>query len=142
VNSRAEIAEFYKAGLSLREIQKRLDVPKTTIRETLIKDGIARRASSKRQKETHEKPEGMRSGVTPFGHTYLEGKLVVDPHEYKIVLEILRLWKSGKSMRGIACYLNDKKIRTRQGKSWSHFVINSIIQREQKLKKGGPHGTR
>jgi hypothetical protein len=36
----------------------------------------------------------MKSGVTPYGYPYLEGKLVVDPHEYKTVLEILRLGKT------------------------------------------------
>jgi hypothetical protein len=64
----------------------------------------------------------------------------VDPHEYKTVLEILKLWQGGKSMRGIAMHLNDKKIHTRKGKLWSHFSINSIILREQKLKQGDPDG--
>ncbi len=140
VNSRAEIARFYESGFSLREIQKRFHVPKTTVREALIKEGVARRASSKSQNDTPEKPVGMRSGVTPFGYTYLEGKLVLDPHEYKTVLEILRLLTKGKSIRAIARYLNDQNIRTRKGKFWSHFAINSIIERE-KQNKGGPHGT-
>jgi Recombinase len=142
VNSRGEIAEFYKAGLSLREIEKRLGIPKTTIRETLLKDGVARRPSTQSRKGSSYSPPGMRSGVTPFGYTYLEGQLVMDPHEYKIVLEILRLSKNGKSIRGIAGHLNDRKLRTRQGKPWNHFLVTNIIQREQKQKKGGPHGTR
>ena len=85
----------------------------------------------------------MRSGATPFGYTYLEGKLVIDPHEYKTVLEIYRLWKSGTPLRAIARKLNERKVPTRLGKTWQHFVIKSIIDRHQtKQKKGDSHGTR
>lgn len=84
----------------------------------------------------------MRSGGTPFGYTYLEGKLVIDPHQYKIVLEIHRLWKSGNSLRAIARKLNNRQVPTRFGKTWQHFVIKNIIDRHQtKLKKGDSHGT-
>lgn len=149
MNSRDQIASFYKAGLSLREIEKRLGVAKTTIRETLIKDGVARRNFSKNQKGSQELAGAMRSGTTPFGYIYLEGKLVIDPREYQTVLEIVRLRKSGNSMRAIAQTLNDRKIPTRLGKTWKHFVVSSILERhEQNSKKstktkskGDTHGT-
>ena len=86
----------------------------------------------------------MRAGTIPFGYCYLEGKLVVDPREYKVVLEMFRLWRSGLSLRAIARSLNDRKIPTRFGKSWKHEVIKHIIERHQKdldSKLGGKHGT-
>lgn len=78
----------------------------------------------------------MRSGNTPFGFCYLEGKLVVDPREYKVVLEMHRLWKRGQGLRAISRHLNDKGIPTRFGKSWKHEVVKHIIERhEQELKR-------
>lgn len=40
---RTKVAEFYKSGLSMREIEKRVDVSKTKIRDLLLQAGIPRR---------------------------------------------------------------------------------------------------
>ena len=70
----------------------------------------------------------MRSGTIPYGYAYLEGALVKNPIEFSVVLKITRLWQSGKSARAIAQILNDQKIKTRQGKTWRHTVIQSILK--------------
>ena len=64
----------------------------------------------------HDLAKVRRSGNTPFGYTYLEGQFVVDPKEYKVVLDIYRQWKSGMSYRAVARALNDRGEPTRFGK--------------------------
>jgi len=78
-----------------------------------------------------EKPKGMGSGTIPYGYAYLEGELVKNPVEYKTVLRIMALWKSGKSLNGIADILNQKPIPTRSGGKWVHSVIAGIIKKHQ-----------
>jgi len=76
----------------------------------------------------------MRSPVLPFGYDWLDGKLVVDPKEYRVVQKILNLWRKSQSARVIADQLNQQKISTRMGKRWFHSSVNSIIKREQQSK--------
>ena len=81
----------------------------------------------------------MRSPVLPYGYDWLDGKLVVDPKEYRVVQKILRLWRNGKNARFIADVLNQQNIPTRMGKRWFHSSVNSVIKRETNL-NGGPNG--
>jgi hypothetical protein len=43
----------------------------------------------------------------------------------------MALWKSGKSLNGIADILNQKPIPTRSGGKWVHSVIAGIIKKHQ-----------
>lgn len=93
---------------------------------------------SRGSKQRHDLTQVMRSGAIPFGYTYLEGKLVVEPSEYRIVLEIDRRLSAGESLRAIARILNDRKVPTRFGRKWNHEVVKKIHQRhnqEQKKEK-------
>jgi len=80
----------------------------------------------------------MRSPVLPFGYDWLDGELVVDPKEHRVVQKILRLWRDGKSARLIADILNQQNTLTRMGKRWFHSSVNSVIKRETKP-NGGPN---
>jgi hypothetical protein len=125
----AKFKELYEQGLSLRAIARRTGYSKTKVRSFLMKAGIAIRDFAKSHKRTDLRPGAMYSGAIPYGYCYLEGKLVVDPREYQIVLEIYYKWQNGKSLRAIARDLNDRKVATRFGKSWKHEVIKKIIER-------------
>jgi hypothetical protein len=72
----------------------------------------------------------VRSPILPYGYAWLEGKLVVDPHEYKIVLKIMKLWDSGKSLTAIANHLNGQQVPTRMSKKWFHIAVNAIVKRQ------------
>lgn len=74
----------------------------------------------------------MRSPVLPYGYAWLEGKLVKEPREYKIVLKVIGLWQAGKSLTAIARTLNDQRVPTRNGKKWFHCTVGAIIKRHQK----------
>ncbi len=65
-------------------------------------------------------------------YCYLEGELVKEPREYKVVIEMERLWQAGRSLRAIARTLNERKIPTRQSKTWRHEVVKKIIERHER----------
>ena len=87
-----------ESGLSLRQIAERTGRSKTKIREDLLASGVAIREYSRDQRKKLDLTQVARSGNPPFGVADLEGKLVVDPHEYKVLLEIHRRWRSGESL--------------------------------------------
>ena len=53
-----------------------------------------------------------------------------DAHEYKIVLKIMKLWDSGKSLTAIADHLNGQEVPTRMSKKWFHSAVNAIVKRQ------------
>jgi site-specific DNA recombinase len=73
----------------------------------------------------------MRSPVLPYGYDWLNGKLVVDPKEYRVVQKIVQLWQKGISARAIADTLNQQRVPTRMGKRWFHSSVNAVIKRHQ-----------
>ena len=87
---------------SLRDIEERTGIPKSTIQETLTKNGFALRNPR-------------------------NGKLLMDPKEQIALRKIISLWKAGMSYQAIADELNDKKKPTRSGKPWIRSVVRSII---------------
>ncbi len=125
-------APLYEKGLSLGEISKQTGIAKTSIREAFLAYGFSTRKFAQGKNNGKTKPQVMKPGVIPYGYAYLEGKLVISPNEYKIVLSILREWKSGKSFKAIARLLNAKKVRTRLGKTWVGSTIAAIARREIK----------
>jgi len=124
-----ECAPLYEKGMSLREIEEKTGIPKTTIRETLTSHGMVLRKAPDRQSSENKKPIKRRTPVIPYGYAWLEGQMIMEPKEYKIVLKILGLWEKGLSCRAIAKKLNEQNTPTRMGKKWNKTVIGSIIQR-------------
>lgn len=122
-------APLYETGLSLRDIEERTGIAKSTIRETLTRSGFALRNPLNGNASKIDNKRTKRGGSTPFGYAYLDGKLLMDPKEQIAIRKILNLWESGKSYQAIADELNDKKIPTRSGKPWIKSVVRSIIMK-------------
>ncbi|MFN7455475.1 MAG: recombinase family protein [Pseudobdellovibrionaceae bacterium] len=78
-----------------------------------------------------DKTKNKRGGHTPYGYAYLDGQLLIDPKEQIIVRKILKLHKTGLSGNAIARELNNQKIPSRNGKSWSPSVVRGIIKYNQ-----------
>jgi len=114
----------------LREIEEKTGFAKSSIRETLSSRGLTLRNASNRHAQKSKSPVKMRSPVIPFGHAWLEGRLVLEPREYKVVLKIMQLWRSGKTLAAIVDLLNSQNISTRKGKKWFHSSISAIIKRQ------------
>ncbi len=112
----------------MRDIQERTGIPRSTIRENLVKQGLIIKGADRRH--------SIRSrGQAPYGFAYLDNKLVIDPKEHLIVREILNLHKKGHSLRAIAEELNGQKKFNRKGTKWHHCIISSVIEYHNKLKK-------
>lgn len=118
-----KIIKYYQDGLSLREIQRRGGGSKTKIRQTLIDAGVEIRSFDKDNPIKPDLTKVMRSGATPYGFCYLDGKLVPDNREQQVIHRIMEMVANGMSYRATARALNNQKVKTRFGKSWKHEVI-------------------
>ena len=86
----------------------------------------------------------MRSPVIPYGHAWLEGKLVVEQREYKIILKIMQLWQSGKSQGGHCRFPQLPEGADPHGQEMVPQFRRRNYQtpkRKQPTTIGGPHGT-
>ena len=117
-------AALYESGQSLNEISQALEVPRSSLRDALVRSGVDLRPQGKWQ-------NGHVRGVPPYGYAVVAGKLVENPKEQQIVQRVLTQWRSGKSFNAIAKTLNGQGVRTRSGKSWEHSIIRSIVQRNK-----------
>lgn len=112
---------LYENGLSLREIERQTGVAKSSIRDVLRSHGMDLRRAVRGQKKVPAVAPAMQSGITPYGYCYLDGRLVVDTREHNVVLQIVGMWKLGKSFTAIAA--------TRQAGRWYHATVQAIVQR-------------
>ncbi len=128
----SKCAPLYDEGLSLRDIEERTGIPKTTIRETLKSSGLALRNFSNANVKGKDRTKAKLDGNTLYGYAYNDGKLVIEPREQVTLRLMLKLSKSGRSNQYIADELNRKKILTRTGGQWRRQVINTIIKRQKK----------
>lgn len=125
----------------MSEIEKQTGYCKSTVRKTLVQHGVVIRNFHRCHKPGSVLSKVMRSGGIPYGYAYLDGELVIDPHEYKVVLQIRRLWKEGRSLRAIAKALTEQNVKTRHGRPWRYEVIKKIVDRYKNELKEKSDGT-
>lgn len=124
-------APLYAQNCSLREIEKRLKIPKSTIKEVLKKYNF----ELKMVIPSLEKCRITRpSSTIPFGYSWKENFLQRDEKEFFLVQEILKLHQSKKSFRTIAAIMNAKGLRTRKKCLWHHESVKMIFNRSKKMK--------
>lgn len=70
-------------------------------------------------------------GIIPYGFTKerIEGGYILKPHpqESKIVGHVFDMYVNGSGTWKIAGYLNEKGIRTRQGKKWQDYTVLAML---------------
>ncbi len=125
----SKIAKLYKLGLSLRDLEARFGISKTQIRDKLLKEGIPLRDRLKERQRATQGTLSKKAAKPPYGFCYSEGRVVRHPKEYPYLLSIIQRWKRGQALNSIATWLNEKKVISPLGKSWSWNSINNIIQR-------------
>lgn len=128
-------APLYEKGLSIRDIEERTGIPKSTVREALTKSGMSLRNPLNGNARQIDRLHTKRGGHTPYGYAYLDGQIIIDPKEQIIVRKILKLHQSGMSGNAIATELNHQKIPSRTGKTWRPCVVRRIIKANQTMKK-------
>jgi len=124
-------APLYEKGLSIRDIEERTGIPKSTVRETLTKSGMSLRNPHNGNSLHTNRLHTKRGGHTHYGYAYLDGQLLIDPKEQIIVRKILKLHQSGMSGNAIAKELNNQKILSRSGKAWLSCVVRKIIKQNK-----------
>ena len=67
----------------------------------------------------------------PYGYDYIDGDMVVNPEQSKIVKRIFDMVLSGNSTAEIARKLNEEGIPTKRGGSWTGHTINGMIKNEK-----------
>lgn len=122
-------APFYENGLSLREISKKLDVPKTSLRKALIEGGVVLRDSNRGLTKKDSQSIRRHIGVAPYGYCVINGLLVEVPKEQETVKLVMQLKSAGRNLTAIAKHLNSHKIKTRSSGKWDHSIVRSIINR-------------
>jgi len=59
-----------------------------------------------------------------------EGKLLLNPHEQRVITLVKRLRSKGYGYKLIAKYLNEKGYKTKKGKRFTHMQVKRILERE------------
>jgi hypothetical protein len=114
---------LYKSGQSLRQIAQVLQTSKTKVRKTLLdKNIILRPATGKSQ------PSEV--ATTYYGLARINGEIIEDAKEQKVIRLILTLWHQGQTSTAIAESLNSRKVKPRLAQSWSNVTIRKIILRQ------------
>lgn len=116
--------EFYEKGHSVAESAAMAGMPASTLFDEMQINNIPRRSWRKTVRHN-----------TSYGYAWLLGEIAVNPIEYKNVLLIIELAKSGKRPHQIAEYLNLKCIKPRRGKKWFARLITDILNKEKTLKQ-------
>ena len=132
-----EATKLYNSGQSLRSISIKLDIPKTSLRDVLLANGVALRAHARQpyQFTGITKHVSIRNAL--YGFCLVDGKLVSDPREMKVVQLILDWSQKGMSHGDIARKLNDKKLFPRKAKLWKQPLVSIIIKRHKEQNKNG-----
>ena len=105
----ARTAPLYKQGLSLREIEFRTGIPKTSIREELIRGGVSLRPTRMELKSQGWRNRAKSNVKPPYGFCFFGGRLTRHPKEYPVLRMIHGRWKAGKCPNSIATWLNGKR---------------------------------
>jgi len=124
-----EFLRLYQKGLSLKEVSQETDFPLSTVRDVLVSNKVPLRANKKAIPDDPEKPQRAFWGAIPYGYNVLDGKLVLDPRETKIVRKILALHQKGMSFNAIAKKLTQEKIISKTGRRWNDKTVAAIIRR-------------
>lgn len=72
--------------------------------------------------------QGRRPGTKePYGYRYADGKLLFFPEEAKVVRQIYNLYLQGNGFRKIVRVLNNSRIPTKTGKTWTDNTLSVIL---------------
>ena len=132
-----EFRLLYQKGLSLREISLETDFPISTVRDVLVLNKVPLRTNKKSTEHNAKKPQRTFRGGIPYGYNILDGKVVTDPREIKIVRKILALHQKGMSFNAISILLTNQKIPSKLGKRWNDKTVASIIRKHPTDKTTG-----
>ena len=72
---------------------------------------------------------GERTGEIPFGWDLIDGRLIENAAEQRVIGCMVDCRKNGMSLREIAAILNGQGVTTKKGRSWYGETVRSILDR-------------
>lgn len=130
-----EFLDLYQKGLSLKDISLNSNIPISTIRDTLVKAGVTLRTTKKSNLKSKNSKMTVFTGQIPYGYCLIEGKLISDPKEQKVINQIIQLWNKGMAFIAIKRWLNEHKIKSKHNRQWNDKTVAAIIRRHIKTNK-------
>lgn len=100
------------------------------------RDNINKRTSAGRKMKAEK--GGYSGGRAPMGYKVVDGQLVINPEEAKIVKRIFALRDEGRTLWGIIETLKDEGYKTRNGKDFAISTLIGILN-NQKTYEGYYH---
>ncbi len=67
----------------------------------------------------------------PYGFNFLNGELVEDDFEQRVIAHLEIWWSEGMSFDNMANKLNDKNIPTKRNRIWAGATVSRILSRER-----------
>ena len=68
-------------------------------------------------------------GSPAFGQKVVNGELVTDVQEQRVIELVRRHHKSGKSLQQIADWLNERGFTTKRGQQWQRISVKRVLDR-------------
>lgn len=72
--------------------------------------------------------KGMLGFNIPYGYDYVDGKLIINEKEAKVVRDIFSWYLEGKSIGEILDLLRERNVSTKRGGAWAKKTISSILK--------------
>lgn len=106
----------------MKQLAEWMDVPKTTVLDSLKRLQIPPRAQGRPS-----------SSNPPYGYHKVDGQLVEHAKERKIIQAIRKMYvEQGVAMNAIAKRLTQDGIPTKKGRArWHHEMVRSILKKER-----------
>lgn len=106
-------------GLSIRQIADEFLSSKEAVRMGLLNAGIPLRERSK--------PHGRQSQVK-YGQRRVQGKVVDNMKEQKIIVSVQQMWQQGLTLRQIAKNLSAMGVPTKcNGQKWHQEMVRRLL---------------
>ena len=126
---------FNGNGVSFHSIRENLDTrtPAGKLVLTILGavNQMAREEISVKTKDAlqHKIEQGGKVGRAPFGCRYVDGELVEELEEMRIVRRVVRNYKyEGVGLSEIARRLNKRKVESQTGKPWTPQMVQGIVR--------------
>ena len=121
----------------MKEVSLETDFPISTVRDVFVLYKVPLRSNKKITASDTQRPQRTFQGGIPYGYSILDGKLVIDPREIKIVRKILALHQKGMSFNAISIFLSNQKIPSKLSKRWNDKTVASVIRKHPSNKTEG-----
>ena len=96
---------------------------------------LERRLTSERTKDVirNKKVSGKVYSRTPYGYDKVDGMLVENNYEQKVLRKINRLMEGGNSYTYVSKFLNRNNHKTKTGRKWTKQNVYSLLKTDRKI---------